>query len=662
MAVNIPILLTEDDEQINQPPFINIKLMNHQKTIIKRMLELETNRTIKIPELEIGTYYRSEKIKDAIIKTDIAILGDKVGAGKTLDIVSLISMKPVIEFRETPFITGKYISLSGDREQIKINTNLVIVPHKLIPQWKTNFEKALNLKVLTITMNKQVDELLLKKIIKVKTWNGINNNAEIDGEMLYLDIEKLKNINVILVGDTMYKRLVACSNHFIWNRCIIDEADTIKLCKMMEDCLNFNFLWLITGTPTGICRRSPFYKEIFITSRHLEIKHLVIKNDDKYIESSIVLPDPNMICIRCLTPKELNIVKNFISPSILQMINAGNTEEAIKALNCNVDTNENIFQVITKNLVENIKNKKIEINAEKMMVYNKEEKDKKISFLENQLIKFETKYEDIKKSIYELNNDFCPVCLDAYTKPVLVSCCNKCFCFDCLAVSLGELHNNKCPYCRQNISSSDLHIISENENEKSKSKQKSNELKDKLDVLVDIIQKKKDGSFLLFANYTETFNKIEKKFVEVGITYHILKGQSSTISKHINDYENKKVQVIMLNAQYFGAGMNLQTTTDLIIYHRFSNEMEEQIIGRAQRYGRKGTLNVYYLLHDNENNSIKANFKFNNITGITYEDFILQNKNGNIDKIDIVNDKKNIENKNIKNNELFALDDFEEIA
>jgi hypothetical protein len=145
MAVNIPILLTEDNEQINQPPYINIKLMNHQKTIIKRMLDLEVDRTIKIPELDIGTYYRSEKIKDVIIKTDIAILGDKVGAGKTLDIVSLISLKPTIEFRETQLITGKYISLCGDREHTKINTNLVIVPHKLIPQWKCNFEKALNL-------------------------------------------------------------------------------------------------------------------------------------------------------------------------------------------------------------------------------------------------------------------------------------------------------------------------------------------------------------------------------------------------------------------------------------------------------------------------------------------------------------------------------------
>ena len=461
MALNEPIVLTEDNEQINQPLTINIKLMNHQKTIIKRMLELETDRTIKIPGLQIGSYYRNEKIKDAIIKTKIGILGDKVGAGKTLDIVSLISIKPTIEFKDTKIITGKYISVSGDIEKTRCNTNLVIVPHKLVPQWKSNFEKALNLKVLTITMNKHIDEIILKKIVKVKNWNGI----EIDSEVYYIDIEKIKNINVILVGDTMYKRLVAYSHYILWNRCIIDEADTIKLSKLMEESFNFNFLWLITGTPTGLytSRTKTFLKEIFITSRTLGICNLVIKNDDKYIESSIVLPDPNMICIKCLTPKELNIIKNLISPSILQMINAGNTEEAIKALNCNVDTNENIFQVITKNLVENINNKKIEINAEKMMNYNKEEKDKKINILENQLSKLEVKYNDIKKNIYELNNDYCPVCLDSYTKPVLAGCCNKFFCFDCLAVSLGELHNNKCPNCRQNISSNDLHIISENE-------------------------------------------------------------------------------------------------------------------------------------------------------------------------------------------------------
>ena len=67
-----------------------------------------------------------------------------------------------------------------------------------------------------------------------------------------------------------------------------------------------------------------------------------------------------------------------------------------------------------------------------------------------------------------------------------------------------------------------------------------------------------------------------------------------------------------MNAKNFGAGMNLQCATDIIMYHRFSKEMEEQIIGRGQRLGREGTLNVYYLIHDNESSSY-VDDKFNDM-------------------------------------------------
>jgi hypothetical protein len=94
----------------------------------------------------------------------------------------------------------------------------------------------------------------------------------------------------------------------------------------------------------------------------------------------------------------------------------------------------------------------------------------------------------------------------------------------------------------------------------------------------------------------------------------------------------------MLNAQYFGAGMNLQMTTDLVIYHRFSNEMEEQIIGRAQRLGRKTPLNVYYLLHNNESANINDKFKFIDCNTDNYLEWI---KNDNIE----------IKNNKVNNNE-----------
>ncbi len=85
-----------------------------------------------------------------------------------------------------------------------------------------------------------------------------------------------------------------------------------------------------------------------------------------------------------------------------------------------------------------------------------------------------------------------------------------------------------------------------------------------MDVLTDLIYNKPDGSFMIFANYAETFNKIELKLKELGITYHILKGIASVVKKNIDDFRDKRVRVLMLNAEFFGAGMNLQMTTDLV--------------------------------------------------------------------------------------------------
>jgi hypothetical protein len=452
----------------------------------------------------------------------------------------------------------------------------------------------------------------------------------------------------------MYKRFYKYCLNYKWNRIFIDEADTIKLPRDMN--CYFNYLWLITGTPKGLLKKSkPFIGNIFSNTEYL-INYVIFKNDDKYIEQSIVLPHPKRIKINCLTPKELSIIKDLIPQSVLQMINAGNSEEAIKTLNCNIDTDENILQVITKNLVDSITNKKIELKAEMKKIYptsQKKEHEYKIKIIENSLKKLTDKYNDIKQKIYELNSEYCPICMGSFTNPVIVNCCKNCFCFDCLAVSMGELKNNKCPYCRQNISKSDIHIINnKTTNKKIKSKNNINDLKDKIDVLLDIIKSKPNGSFMIFANYTETFTKIEKILAENSITYHILKGQASSVQKFIDDFQNKSVSVLMLNAQFFGAGMNLQMTTDLIMYHRFTSEMEEQIVGRAQRLGRTTPLNVYYLIHENESSNIENKFNFEDVNDIHYLDWIEEQTKNTIDKEKQINKKEKQEKPKIQiNNE-----------
>ena len=61
-------------------------------------------------------------------------------------------------------------------------------------------------------------------------------------------------------------------------------------------------------------------------------------------------------------------------------------------------------------------------------------------------------------------------------------------------------------------------------------------------------------------------------------------------------FKDGKVPVIFLNSNIECAGLNLQETTDIILYHKMNTDIESQILGRANRIGRKISLNVHHLL------------------------------------------------------------------
>lgn len=74
-----------------------------------------------------------------------------------------------------------------------------------------------------------------------------------------------------------------------------------------------------------------------------------------------------------------------------------------------------------------------------------------------------------------------------------------------------------------------------------------------------------------------------------------IKGTSNSITNTIDKFKNKEFNVLLLNAKYFGSGLNLQFTDEVIIFHRMSKDLEKQVIGRAQRMGRENPLVINYL-------------------------------------------------------------------
>jgi SNF2 family DNA or RNA helicase len=200
---------------------LQIKLKKHQEMSIKAMLSLEqdgkifVNLNSKILKNEIilkddrqdNPYYmwytreinvNDFKLQKFEINTNFGILADKVGAGKTFEILGLLS------HTQTPIdhpkiLTSSYYSMIKwyDIEK-SIKTNLIIVPHNLILQW----EKALdyiNLKKYVIKKRTNIDKL--KSIYNVNE-NGnddINNATDVAFAQTLVEDCNAKDIKVLLM-------------------------------------------------------------------------------------------------------------------------------------------------------------------------------------------------------------------------------------------------------------------------------------------------------------------------------------------------------------------------------------------------------------------------------------------------------------------------------
>jgi hypothetical protein len=420
-----------------------------------------------------------------------------------------------------------------------------------------------------------------------------------------------------------------------WARIIIDEVVSIRLPKNLD--FKCNFIWFLTATPSGIryIRRN-YIKTLVNTMSDNLINSIIIKNNNDFVDQSMNLPNINQIIIKCLTPSTLNIVKEYVDSDIISMLNAGNFEDAITKLNCNVETSENILEVLTKKIKKDLYNKRNELEYEqKRIPDDKKTHDEKLKKINDKIESLNNQVISIEEKIKSFKEENCPICFEEFVSPLIVPCCNNLFCLPCLT-----LCKSNCPMCRQKFDLSQCTVIDDN---CKKIKQDLNLTKadhvlcSKLNNLISLLKAKPKGKFLLFASYDKTFDNINKHLTENNIKHSRLVGSNVVINAIIRRFETNEVNVLMLNAQHYGSGLNLQMATDVIIYHGLSLELETQVIGRAQRLGRTEPLNVYYLLNDNEH----VNCKNPTLNLDIFEDdktmLDMYNGTSNIDEIDDIN-------------------------
>jgi RNA polymerase subunit RPABC4/transcription elongation factor Spt4 len=467
----------------------------------------------------------------------------------------------------------------------------------------------------------------------------------------HLDKCKTEKYDVILLSSTFYNLFSIYLNQdkYNYNRLIIDECVTIKGNRMTETYPIFT--WLITSsiqsmmTTTGYIKKpynDPRYggyirytrervinssgfimniiKEIYENKN--ENYKIYLVNNPEYIENSMKLPEMHTYVIICKDSVNIQVLKGVVSQDVMQMLNAGDIAGIVTKLDVAVVDENNIIETITRKYQDDLKVKEYELkvaienpkyipNCESQSIINKR---LAIADLKRKISCIEERIKDVEN---------CPICYDDFTNPCITPCCSNKFCFDCITMVLNS--KSVCPMCKSELFVKNMIIIAD----KSKLAQKNNVIittsskpiensyqanvntllnssKDfsKYENMEKIFQlniKQTKKKYLIFTEYENTLNdKLTKILDKYKLTYGRIRGSGIAISNMVNEFQKEHLNCLLINSKYFGSGLNLQSTTDIIIIHKMQTDIEMQVIGRAQRFGREDNLRVWKLYYENE--------------------------------------------------------------
>ena len=593
--------LNNDSPKTETPKSITVELKEHQKTSLYQCMSLEDGDI---------------SVADSIIRSRVGILSDNVGSGKSLTILSLIAEKS--KLTKTKYMCN-YASTMGLVNNFTVdqtvnaaeNMNIIIVPHHITTQWE-NYIKD----------NTTLDYYIVK-------------SKKTLGKMLETGFP-----TILVLSSSWTKEFYKNHYNLNFSRVIIDEADVIKVSAFPK--FRATFYWFITSsyqnliyprgqikyvndsgeisdiynwdtgfrytTYIGGLTSTGFIKTVFydICSHLNVINKLIVINDDDFIKQSFTLLSPIINMIRCNDPNLYKILDGIVNQDILNKINAGDIKAAIKSMKCVKTGEENLVCLATQELKINLNNLKIKFDSTSQMIYASDtSKDDALEKINKSIIETEKKIESINSRLTD--NFCCTICYDEPENRSIAKCCNQTFCVECITIWLAKPNINNCPFCRTQITSENLIVVSDNMDDKLEMIEPTKNQAFK-NLLQDLINKP-DSKILVFTEFDGSFNKIMDTFEYNSMIprYSYVKGSGASITKTIIRYRQKNdasdsIQMLLLNSRFFGSGMNLENTTDIIIYHNMNDGLNKQIIGRAQRPGRTTQLNVWRLCNQNETN------------------------------------------------------------
>lgn len=627
--------LTEESPKSATPTWIKTPLLPHQQSAIARALQLEKAKKHGILVNEIAG-----DIHGGRLFCTHGILGDRVGSGKSLTALSLVKM-PAPENMYSEYVIrgglpqgeGRDVGLLRNRTQqnsangtplIPVTTSLFIVPHALMGQWEDYVEKDTTLKAQFIKKRKDAEEPELMRTIE--------------------------NYDVLFVSSTMWSSLrnVHPIRTYLWKRVFIDEADSVNISTDCDE-IHGLFYWFISAswlnlvfsggsyfnletaytappeTPDFViervaklqngnylnipgCKHMNLVRRmcgipannstVAINSAASQSARLIVHSSEDYIRHSFSIPHAIHREIVCATPPNIRVLDSFISPEMMERLNAGDIHGALDMLGMNTYTESEIATAVTDSLVKELDQARKIYEFKKTIEYSSAAgKQKALEVCEAKIASIESRITAMKERIERSALQTCPICYCDVTNACVTPCCSQLFCFPCLCESLKRL--SSCPLCRVRINDlKDVKVVGSNTN--TIAVVEAPKRLNKKETFLKFLKDNPTAKILMFSGYDASFSGLETQMEENSIHHTTVNGSQARITKLLKEFREGRYNVLFLNARNMGAGLNIESATHVVLFHRMSAELEDQIIGRAMRLGRRTNLEVVHLLHENE--------------------------------------------------------------
>ena len=580
-------------------------------------------------------------LEEPQLLTRYGVIGDRVGAGKSLVALSLVRDAPVeqaqltlkeggvarlIGLRRMPAVQEwvwgdlsgvdlykQMFPVAGARFHSKVA--LFIVPHNVTQQWEAYIRDQTNLKAYMVKKTRDCDY----------ERNGFYQDV-FTADLVVVSCTMLRKFT----GALSFYGQGSCFTSIVWSRLFIDEADSITLTLRPGDVLS-RFTWFITGSwlnmlfphgiythtlqglpedvrllvgdgsINGVVNRNNVVAQSISDSRDPRFTAMVLRNSGAWIDVSLLRPTIIHDSVLCRAPANLGVLRDFISPAAMEALHAGDTAGALAALGLKAASKETLVDRVTESLRGDL------VQAQKILAFKRDieystaaAKVVAIQKAEEKVARIQEQLASLESRVASAASVLCPICYDTPNTATLTPCCRQSFCLACICECIAA--KPACPLCRLPIASPrSLMVIGESTEFTGSAEKESVGPPTKGAALLKLLSEStEDQRFLVFSAHEASFKGLRELLSARGIRCELLQGSSNRVERLRSQFQDGTVRVLCMNARHVGAGINLEAATHVVLYHRMNVELEKQVIGRAVRFERSAELRVVHLVHEEE--------------------------------------------------------------